>query len=461
MGGDLMTVAVTVLGVAVALLGILVVGLLRSHAEVLRRLHELGAGVYDEDLPDGGRSARAAPVALGEGPAIRTREGVAPPRDEGTPAYDIAGLSPRGEAVSVGIVGAPHTTLLAFLTSGCSTCAGFWSAFAAGVTLDLPLVGGEEVRLVVVTRGPEQESPAEVLRLAPPGVTVVMSSAAFDDYAVPVNPYFILVDGPGAEVIGEGAAATWAQVAGLLGRAAADQGYEPVGVGAGVAGPDAFEDLRDGGYGPDDGYEEGYDDDGDAFDDGVDTFEDEPVGYDDTDTSYDETTDGYDDDADGYEDDDEMAGETVAGGGDGYADGDPDELLPAGYGIIEGYRAPASVETFQVFEAIEAYAPIAPSSAGAVFEDEIVLDGIGTAREEWAAVDGAYAAGLRGPNAEPGLRGPNAEPGLRGANAEPARDSRQRDALAEAELFVAGIGPGHPSLYPDRLHEDPVITEDL
>src|SRR5690606_4319424 len=32
-------------------------------------------------------------------------------------------------------------------------------------------------------------------------------------------------------------------------------------------------------------------------------------------------------------------------------------------------------------------------------------------------------------------------------------DSRQRDALAEAELFVAGIGPGHPSLYPDRLQD--------
>ena len=41
-----MTVSVIVLGIAVALLGVLVVGLLRSHAEVLRRLHELGAGVY-------------------------------------------------------------------------------------------------------------------------------------------------------------------------------------------------------------------------------------------------------------------------------------------------------------------------------------------------------------------------------------------------------------------------------
>ena len=33
-----------VLGVVVVLL----VGLLRTHAEVLRRLHELGAGIYDE-----------------------------------------------------------------------------------------------------------------------------------------------------------------------------------------------------------------------------------------------------------------------------------------------------------------------------------------------------------------------------------------------------------------------------
>jgi hypothetical protein len=221
---------VATLGAAVGLLAVLVIGLLRSHAEVLRRLHELGAGVYDDDLPlaAGGAGTRS-PVALGPRPDIRTRPGVAGPSGErdapgAAEAHDIAGVSPAGETVAVGIVGAPHLTLLAFLSSGCATCAGFWRAFADGVADDLP---GPGTRLVIVTRGPESESPAEVRRLAPPAVTTVMSTVAFDRYDVPVNPYFLLVDGPRGRVIGEGAAATWAQVADLLRRAAADHGAVP------------------------------------------------------------------------------------------------------------------------------------------------------------------------------------------------------------------------------------------
>jgi hypothetical protein len=208
------TAAVALLGTVVGLLGVLVVGLLRSHAEVLRRLHELGAGVYDDGA--GGRPAGPA------GPDLRTRPGVAPPRPGagGTAAHDIAGVGPTGEAVAVGIAGAPHATLVAFLSSGCATCAGFWQAFAtgAGVAGDLPA----GTRLVIVTRGPEDESASAVRRLAPAGATTVMSTAAFDDYGVPVSPYVVLVDGPGERVIGEGAAATWPQVADLLRRAAAD-----------------------------------------------------------------------------------------------------------------------------------------------------------------------------------------------------------------------------------------------
>jgi hypothetical protein len=39
-----------------------------------------------------------------------------------------------------------------------------------------------------------------------------------------VSPYFILVDGPSSEVVAEGAAASWSQVANLLRQAAADAG---------------------------------------------------------------------------------------------------------------------------------------------------------------------------------------------------------------------------------------------
>jgi hypothetical protein len=192
-------------GVVSALLAVLVIGLLRSHAEVLRRLHELGAGVYEDELPGPGRSPSE----------IRTRPG-------GTPAHDLVGVAPSGDTVAVGVRGAPHATLLAFLSSGCATCAGFWDAFAGGAAADLP---GEDTRLVIVTKGPEDESVSEVrARAVAIPVTTVMSNRAFDDYGVPVNPYFILVDGPGERIIGEGAAATWAQVADLLGRAAADHG---------------------------------------------------------------------------------------------------------------------------------------------------------------------------------------------------------------------------------------------
>jgi hypothetical protein len=137
--------------------------------------------------------------------------------------------------VAVGVAGTPHATLVAFLSSGCGTCGGFWDAFSEGPPPELGAI-----RLVVVTHGPERESPTEVARLAPPALTTVMSSEAFDDYAVPVSPYFILVDGPAGRVAGEGAAATWAQVANLLAQATGDGGRPSGGERAGSA----F-DLRD------------------------------------------------------------------------------------------------------------------------------------------------------------------------------------------------------------------------
>ncbi|MBW3653939.1 MAG: glycoside hydrolase family 65 protein, partial [Actinobacteria bacterium] len=50
-------------------------------------------------------------------------------------------------------------------------------------------------RLVIVTKGDEAESPVAVRDLAPPGVTLVMSSDAWVDYKVPGSPYVIDVDG--------------------------------------------------------------------------------------------------------------------------------------------------------------------------------------------------------------------------------------------------------------------------
>lgn len=222
-----MIAVVVVLALAVALLGVLVFGLLRTHAEILRRLSELGAGVYDdaETLadPNGGSTTGGvrSPVE------IRTRPGVPEPRSTEGPvtaeARDLAGVTPDGATAMAGVVGTSHTTLLAFLSSGCGTCADFWRAFGDGEGTRLP---GRDTRLVIVTKSPQNESLSEVVRLAPPGVTTLMSDEAYDDYRVPANPYFILVDGPSGKVVGEGAAASWAQVANLLGQAAADAGHD-------------------------------------------------------------------------------------------------------------------------------------------------------------------------------------------------------------------------------------------
>lgn len=215
-------------GLAIVLLGVLVVGLLRSHAEVLRRLHELGAGLYDES---DGKAAASAVAGVTIPVELRTQPGVPEPRSAagnttGAVAHDIVGTTPDGAAVIAGILGTNHTTLLAFLTSGCGTCQNFWQAFGAGEAEALP---GQDTRLVIITTGADRDSPTAVQAVAPRGHTTVMSSEAWDDYGVPVSPYFILVDGPSSRVIGEGAAATWHQVFELLTNAVADAGIDPGG----------------------------------------------------------------------------------------------------------------------------------------------------------------------------------------------------------------------------------------
>lgn len=218
-----MAVAVALLTAAVAVLAVLVLGLLRSHAEILRALHELGVSI-DPDRDDGPRVVEGLPQP-------RRRAGAGHERGR-----DLAGLTPAGDAAHVGIVGAEHRTLLAFLTSGCLTCRGFWEAFAEGVELD-------DARLVVVTKGPAGESPSAVAGLAPAGVTTLMSDEAWEAYGVEVAPYFVLVDGATGAVVGEGAATRWSQVHRLM-----DQANRDV-EGSGLA--RAEEALRAAGIGPD------------------------------------------------------------------------------------------------------------------------------------------------------------------------------------------------------------------
>lgn len=204
-----MAEVVTIEAVAIVLLGLLVVGLLRSHAEILRTLHRLGAGL-DPDAAPG--------VTSVAGPGVTSI--VAPPVRRGAAtAFDVAGLTPTEEAVRIGVVGARQGTLLAFLSSGCLTCAGFWETFAT--TDRLPTPGGS--RLVIVTKSAESESAARIRELAPRAFPVVMSTEAWEEYKVPHTPYFVYVDGPTGRIVGEGSAATWEQVASLWAQALADE----------------------------------------------------------------------------------------------------------------------------------------------------------------------------------------------------------------------------------------------
>lgn len=199
--------------VLLVLLVVLVAGLLRSHAEILRRVGPAG------DL--GGSAGGTVPDALAV-PA-RAATGAA-----GNPAPALVGVTPSGDAVKLDFAGTGDgLTLLAFLSSGCGTCAGFWAGLAEP---RLP----RDVQAVIVTRGSEREQPATVRDLSPAGVAVVMSSQAWEDYRVPGAPYFVLA---GATILGEGAAASWTAVSSLVSDAVREErGIERVPGGADPAG---------------------------------------------------------------------------------------------------------------------------------------------------------------------------------------------------------------------------------
>lgn len=172
------------------LLTLLVAGLLRSHAEILRRL-----GPPDEErgpLPE---------------PGMRTG---------GHEGRDIAGTTLAGDALMIGLGRDSPPTLLAFLSSGCGVCERLWEDLGAGRPAGLP----SDVRLVAVVKDASAESPSRLRALAPATVPVVMSSAAWRAYGVPATPYFVYLEG--GRVHGEGSASGWKQILALLHDATAD-----------------------------------------------------------------------------------------------------------------------------------------------------------------------------------------------------------------------------------------------
>ncbi|HSM43616.1 MAG TPA: hypothetical protein VK969_01225 [Acidimicrobiia bacterium] len=190
-----MTAVVIIEAVVIVMLLILVAGLLKSHAEILRRLDRLGAAADSAD-----HESPQQPRTSGLGRA---------------PTDEIIGIEPGGSAVSASLSPRTGETLLAFLSTGCASCQVFWEEFATH-----PALLATDARPIIVTKGSGAESPPKVAQLAPPEIRVVMSDEAWDEFKVPLTPYFMLVGGDGG-IIGEGSATNMDRLLDLL-RGSAD-----------------------------------------------------------------------------------------------------------------------------------------------------------------------------------------------------------------------------------------------
>ena len=192
-------IALIVLAALVGLAWLFLVAVLRSHAEILRRL-----GAIESRLDPGGAAPRDAAGDRPDEPLVPAT----------LQATDIAGETLAGDAVKVALGSGTPRTLLAFLSTGCSVCGSLWEELRAGGP---PSPG---LRIVIITKGSERESLTRLGRLAPDDGLVVMSSDAWSAYGVTATPHFVLVDS--GTVTGRGGATSWAQILALLADADSD-----------------------------------------------------------------------------------------------------------------------------------------------------------------------------------------------------------------------------------------------
>lgn len=193
-----MLTLVVVEGIVILLLTVLVAGLLRSHADILRTLDRLESS--DGAARGGGGNLTLSPT--------RRAQGV-------VPVESIAGVTLEGHTRTIALTGSRGYVLAAFLSSGCSTCRPFWSSFDK----DLP---HQDIRPVIVTKDAREESPTELRTLAPRDLPVIMSSEIWDAFRVPGTPYFQLIDATDGSVLGEGSAANWGRLVDMIRRSLGD-----------------------------------------------------------------------------------------------------------------------------------------------------------------------------------------------------------------------------------------------
>jgi hypothetical protein len=189
-----MVILVSIETLLIILLALLVFGLLRSHAEIIRAVQSYGRELGRDDLTE------ASPHDL------------PPTAGQVVPALGIAGETIDKKPAEYPLWATDdRDTVLAFLTTGCTTCQTFWDAFQSD-DLELP----SETRLIVVAKDRRHESRARLRRLAPANHDLVLSSDAWTTYQVPASPYFVYITGANAMVAGQGTAESWLQVLNLL-----------------------------------------------------------------------------------------------------------------------------------------------------------------------------------------------------------------------------------------------------
>jgi hypothetical protein len=198
-----LTAIVVVETIVLGLLAVIVVALLRSHAEILRRL--------PADAPQAPHNATAP-----DDPTIPVY--LPQPTGSVTVAHDIAGSTLEGEVATISMTSGTDT-LVTFLSTGCLTCRSFWQGLREGAAATLPGLP----RVIVVVKDRELESPSKLRELAPNGLPVLYSSEAWSDFGISMSPYFCFVDGRTGAVRFEGAATSWPQVASLLRDALLDE----------------------------------------------------------------------------------------------------------------------------------------------------------------------------------------------------------------------------------------------
>lgn len=191
--------------VATGLLTLLVVGLLRSYAEIVKALHDAGIRLEGDHEHTNGQ----ATLSLSQRPSSSSSESLARP---------VSGETLEGSERAITVTGAEDHLLLAFLSSGCGSCMTFWRELRANEGQ----IPGLDAAVVVVTKGPEREEPGKLAELSEGRVEVLMSDESWAEYDVPLTPHFVLVDRSSGRILGEGSSADTESLAQLMGRAAAD-----------------------------------------------------------------------------------------------------------------------------------------------------------------------------------------------------------------------------------------------